>query len=38
VQEAGGAITDRFGNSDWRADSSVSSNGVLHAEVIARLK
>ena len=38
VQEAGGTITDRFGNADWRADSSISSNGVLHAEVIARLK
>jgi len=38
VQEAGGTITDRFGNADWHADSSVSSNGVLHAEVIARLK
>ena len=38
VQEAGGTITDRFGNADWRADSSVSSNGVVHAEVIARLK
>jgi histidinol-phosphatase len=38
VQEAGGTITDRFGNSDWRADSSVGSNGVLHAEVLARLK
>ena len=38
VQEAGGTITDRVGNADWRADSSVSSNGVLHAEVIARLK
>ena len=38
VQEAGGTITDRFGNADWEADSSVSSNGVLHAEVIARLK
>ena len=38
VQEAGGTITDRFGNADWRADSSFSSNGVLHAEVIARLK
>ena len=38
VQEAGGTITDRFGNANWRADSSVSSNGVLHAEVIARLK
>jgi histidinol-phosphatase len=38
VQEAGGTITDRFGNANWRADSSVSSNGVLHAEVISRLK
>jgi histidinol-phosphatase len=38
VQEAGGTITNRFGVADWRADSSVSSNGVLHAEVIARLK
>jgi len=38
VQEAGGTITDRFGNADWQADSSVSSNGVLHAEVIARWK
>ena len=38
VQESGGTITDRFGNADWQADSSVSSNGVLHAEVIARLK
>lgn len=38
VQEAGGTITDRFGNADWRADSSISSNGVLHAEVISRLK
>jgi histidinol-phosphatase len=38
VQEAGGTITDRFGNADWRANSSVSSNGVLHAEVLARLK
>jgi histidinol-phosphatase len=38
VQEAGGTITDRFGNADWRADSSVSSNGVLHTKVISRLK
>jgi histidinol-phosphatase len=38
VQEAGGTITDRFGNANWRADSSVSSNSVLHAEVISRLK
>jgi histidinol-phosphatase len=38
VQEAGGTITDRFSNANWRADSSVSSNGVLHAEVLSRLK
>lgn len=38
VQEAGGTITNRFGVADWRADSSISSNGVLHSEVIARLK
>lgn len=37
VQEAGGRITDRFGASDWRADSCVSSNGLLHDTVIARL-
>ena len=37
VQEAGGTITDRFGNVDWRANSSVSSNGLLHQRVITRL-
>ena len=37
VQEAGGKITDRFGAVDWRADSNVSSNGLLHDAVIARL-
>ena len=37
VQEAGGTITDRFGNVDWRANSSVSSNGLLHQTVITRL-
>jgi histidinol-phosphatase len=37
VQEAGGMITDRFGNADWRANSSVSSNGFLHRTVIDRL-
>lgn len=37
VQEAGGKITDRFGAVNWRANSSVSSNGLLHDEVIARL-
>ena len=37
VQEAGGTITDRHGNVDWRANSSVSSNGLLHRNVINRL-
>ena len=37
VQEAGGTITDRHGNMDWRANSSVSSNGLLHCTVITRL-
>jgi len=37
VQEAGGIITDRIGNSDWRANSMVSSNGLLHRSVIDRL-
>ena len=38
VQEAGGTITNRFGVADWRADSSVSSNGILHPETITRLQ
>lgn len=37
VQEAGGTITDRFGNTDWRANSMVSSNGLLHNVVMDRL-
>jgi histidinol-phosphatase len=37
VQEAGGTITDRFGNADWRAKSMISSNGLLHSNVINRL-
>jgi len=37
VQEAGGAITDRFGNTNWRANSMISSNKILHREVIDRL-
>ena len=37
VQEAGGTITDRHGNVDWRANSSVSSNGLLHQTVLDRL-
>ena len=38
VQQAGGTITNRFGVPDWRADSSVSSNRILHSETIARLQ
>lgn len=37
VQEAGGTITDRHGNVNWQANSSVSSNGLLHRTVIERL-
>lgn len=37
VQEAGGTITDRYGDADWRANSMVSSNGLLHRLVIDRL-
>ena len=37
VQEAGGTITDRNGKSDWRANSMISSNGLLHSNVIDRL-
>jgi histidinol-phosphatase len=37
VQEAGGTITDRYGDADWRANSMVSSNGLLHRLVINRL-
>jgi histidinol-phosphatase len=37
VQEAGGMITDRFGNSDWRANSMISTNGLLHQRVTTRL-
>ncbi len=38
VQEAGGMISNRFGVADWRDDTLVSSNGVLHAQVIRRLQ
>ena len=37
VQEAGGKISDRFGNSDWRANSMISTNGLLHQHVTTRL-
>ena len=38
VQEAGGTITNRFGVADWRADSSISSNEILHSDIITRLQ
>lgn len=37
VQAAGGRLSDRHGTSDWRANSAVSSNGLLHDFVIAVL-
>lgn len=37
IQEAGGTITDRFGKTDWRANSMISTNGVLHQTIIDRL-
>lgn len=37
IQEAGGTVTDRFGNADWRANSMISTNGVLHQTIIDRL-
>ena len=37
VQEAGGKVSDRFGKADWRANSMVSSNKLLHSRVIDRL-
>jgi histidinol-phosphatase len=37
VQEAGGTITDRLGKSDWRANSMISTNGLLHSNVMNRL-
>ena len=37
VEEAGGTFTDRLGVRGYEADSAISSNGLLHAEVIGRL-
>lgn len=37
VEEAGGRFTDRHGEATHEHDSAISSNGVLHDEVIARL-
>ena len=37
VEEAGGTFTDRLGKRGFENDSAISSNGLLHREVIARL-
>lgn len=37
VEEAGGTFTDRRGEPTYEHDSAVSSNGLLHAEVLRRL-
>jgi histidinol-phosphatase len=37
VQEAGGTVTNRFNKADWRANSMISTNGVLHQTIIDRL-
>jgi histidinol-phosphatase len=38
VEQAGGRMTDRSGMRTFEHDSAVSSNGLLHDEVIARLR
>lgn len=37
IQESGGSVTDRHGNADWRANSMISSNGLLHSTIMKRL-
>jgi histidinol-phosphatase len=37
VEEAGGTFTDRYGVPTHEHDTAISSNGLLHAEVIAAL-
>jgi len=37
VEEAGGPFTDRIGAVTYEASSAISSNGLLHAEVLERL-
>ena len=38
VEEAGGRFTDRYGVATHRQPSAISSNGLLHADVVARLR
>ena len=37
VQQAGGMCTDRLGVADWRANSLVTSNSLLHTATLAHL-
>ena len=37
VQEAGGRFSDRLGIPDWRANSLITSNRVLHDATLAYL-
>jgi len=37
VEEAGGTFTDRHGVMTHESDTAISSNGVLHADVVRRL-
>lgn len=37
VEEAGGVLTDRFGNATHEHPTAISSNGRLHEQVVARL-
>lgn len=37
VRAAGGRLTDRNGEDNWRANSAISSNGLLHSDTIAIL-
>ena len=37
IQEAGGKFSDRLGVPDWRANSLVTSNGLLHEAALAFL-
>jgi histidinol-phosphatase len=38
VEEAGGTFTDRLGEATHEHDTAISSNGVLHRQVIDRLR
>ena len=37
VEAAGGRFTDRVGEATYRHDTAISSNGILHADVLAML-